>query len=88
MTTFAQRTKAAPVDALLIAQAVWAGDTATRDYVLSNADPWETTRQLAAWLRTAIQKALALGAGGEFGDVHEFDVIARWLHDVQQEATP
>lgn len=92
--THPDRTAAAPVDALLLAQARWRDDTAAATVVSKYCDPWATNRQLTDWLRVAVQKALECGAGPEFGDHDEFDVIARWIQDVQipqgqgQEATP
>jgi hypothetical protein len=77
------RTAAAPVDAVLLAQARWRDDTEAADVIEKYSDPWATSRQLADWLRVAVQKALEYGAGPEFNDHDEFDVIARWLVDVQ-----
>lgn len=91
--TSLDRVAAAPVDALLLAQARWRGDREATDVVEKYSDPWATSRQLADWLRVAVQKALECGAGPEFGDHDEFDVIARWIVDIQaaphgQQVTP
>jgi hypothetical protein len=80
---FQNRTAAAPVDALLLAQAHWRNDKEAAFVVAKYSDPWAINRQLASWLRVAVQKALECGAGPEFGDRDEFDVIARWIREVQ-----
>lgn len=86
--TCQERRAAAPVDALLLAQALWSGDETAAVIIARYCDPHAVIRELAGWLRCAVTKALECGAGPEFGDLHEFDVLARWLHDVQQEKTP
>lgn len=82
----AQVTGRAPVDALLIARAFLRGDQAATAVLLKHADAHSTTLQLAGWLRTALDTALAHGAGHEFGDHTVDDVLARWLTQVTQEA--
>ncbi|MBB5162487.1 hypothetical protein [Mycobacterium sp. AZCC_0083] len=90
MTDFRNPTAAAPVDALLLAQARWRDDREAADIVARYSDPWAVNRELVDWLRVAVQKALECGAGPEFGDHDELDVIARWISGVpaQQGATP
>ncbi|ANR92715.1 hypothetical protein [Mycobacterium avium] len=84
MTTFEELRAAAPIDALLLAQSLWSGDHTATDILMRYCEPWTVARELADWLRVAVTKALECGAGPEFGDVHEFDVLARWLQGVQQ----
>ncbi|CAM4413728.1 hypothetical protein MB901379_03886 [Mycobacterium basiliense] len=84
---FPDRTAAAPLDALLLAQTLWRDDHEATQLLFRDCDPYAVTRQLAGWLRCAIQTALAYGAGPEFGDENEFDVLRRWIQDVQQEVT-
>lgn len=88
MMTVQDRRAAAPVDALLIAQSLWSGDETATAILMRYCEPWSVIRQLADWLRVAVTKALDSGAGPEFGDIHEFDVLARWLQDVQRKTAP
>lgn len=78
------------LDALLLAQSRWRDDHEAADVVAKYSDPWAVSQQLTDWLRVAVQKALECGAGPEFDDSTEFDVIARWITDVQapQGVTP
>ncbi|MBZ4620989.1 hypothetical protein [Mycobacterium avium] len=85
--TFEERRAAARIDALLLAQSLWSDDELATNILMRYCDPLAVACELAAWLRTAVTKALECGAGPEFGDLHEFDVLARWLQDVQQEKT-
>jgi hypothetical protein len=74
------QTKAAPVDALLIARAFRPdGDDHATTIVLKHSDPYSVALQLAGWLRAAIEVALQHGAGESFGDTCVDDVLDRWL---------
>lgn len=79
------QTNAAPVDALLIARAFLQDDPAATAVLLKHCDPWSCTLQLAGWLRTALDVALAHGAG-QHQDHSVDDVLDRWIAQVRSEA--
>jgi hypothetical protein len=83
-----QQTDAAPMDALLLAQSLWRQDHEATAIITGLVDPVATNRELANWLRVAVQKALEYGAGPECGDTDEFAVIARWISGAPQPAVP
>jgi hypothetical protein len=83
-----QQSDAAPMDALLLAQSLWRQDYAAAEVLTRLSDPVAINRELATWLRVAVQKALEYGAGPECGDADEFAVIARWISGAPQPAVP
>jgi hypothetical protein len=51
-----ERTRRAPVDAVLIAQAFYRDDDAAVGVLLNNADPYSVTLQLCGWLYATLRQ--------------------------------